>query len=151
MTSRALPARSSKLARKAGKKQYVVPYFIASHPGSDLDAMIGLAVFLNGATATNPTRCKTSYPRPFDIANRGLLHGDRRLHGKKFMSHEACGTGRCSGRLMQFFKAENYFMVREALLKAGQETLIGNGCDCLIPGQPPKAAIERRQRANQGC
>ena len=51
---------------------------------------------------------------------------------------------------MQFFKPENYFMVREALLKAGRGDLIGNGCDCLIPSQPPKAAIEaRRQRANE--
>ena len=51
---------------------------------------------------------------------------------------------------MQFFKPENYFMVREALLKAGRGDLIGNGCDCLIPAQPPKAAIEaRRRRANE--
>ena len=51
---------------------------------------------------------------------------------------------------MQFFKPEHYFMVREALLKAGRGDLIGNGCDCLIPAQPPKAAIEtRRQRANE--
>ncbi len=52
--------------------------------------------------------------------------------------------------LMQFFKPENYFMVREALLKAGRGDLIGNGCDCLIPAHPPKAAIEaRRRRANE--
>jgi hypothetical protein len=52
--------------------------------------------------------------------------------------------------LMQFFKPENYFMVREALLKAGRGDLIGNGCDCLIPAQPPRAAIEaRRRRANE--
>jgi len=52
--------------------------------------------------------------------------------------------------LMQFFKPENDFMVREALLKAGQGDLIGNGCDCLIPAHPPKAAIEaRRRRANE--
>ena len=52
--------------------------------------------------------------------------------------------------LMQFFKPENDFMVREALLKAGQGDLIENGCDCLIPAHPPKAAIEaRRRRANE--
>ena len=51
--------------------------------------------------------------------------------------------------LMQFFKPENYFQVREALLQAGRADLIGPGCDCLIPAQPPKEAIEaRRQRAN---
>ena len=52
--------------------------------------------------------------------------------------------------LLQFFKPENYFMVREALLKAGRGDLIGSGCDCLIPAHPPRAAIEaRRRRANE--
>jgi Domain of unknown function (DUF3362) len=51
--------------------------------------------------------------------------------------------------LMQFFKPENYFEVREALLEAGRSDLIGSGCDCLIPAQPPQEAIEaRRRRAN---
>jgi hypothetical protein len=51
--------------------------------------------------------------------------------------------------LMQFFKPENYFTVREALLQARRPDLIGHGCDCLIPAQPPKEAIEaRRRRAN---
>jgi hypothetical protein len=52
--------------------------------------------------------------------------------------------------LMQFFKPENYFVVREALLKAGRADLIGNGCDCLIPAHPPKAALDaRRRQANE--
>ena len=51
--------------------------------------------------------------------------------------------------LMQFFKPENWFTVREALIQAGRQDLIGGGCDCLIPAQPPKEAIEaRRRRAN---
>jgi hypothetical protein len=50
--------------------------------------------------------------------------------------------------LMQFFKPENYFLVRQALLEAGRADLIG-GCEGLIPAQPPKEAIEaRRRRAN---
>jgi hypothetical protein len=48
--------------------------------------------------------------------------------------------------LMQFFKPANYFTVREALIEAGRADLIGSGCDCLIPGQPPKEAIEARHR-----
>src|SRR5260370_37172038 len=52
-------------------------------------------------------------------------------------------------RLMQFFKPENWFTVREALVQAGRADLIGSGCDCLIPAQAPKEAIEaRRRRAN---
>jgi Domain of unknown function (DUF3362) len=48
--------------------------------------------------------------------------------------------------LMQFFKPENWFTVREALIQAGRQDLIGNGCDCLIPAHPPKEAIEARRR-----
>jgi Domain of unknown function (DUF3362) len=48
--------------------------------------------------------------------------------------------------LMQFFKPENWFTVRQALIKVGRHDLIGNGCDCLIPAQPPKEAIDARRR-----
>jgi hypothetical protein len=48
--------------------------------------------------------------------------------------------------LMQFFKPPNYFTVRKALIQAGRADLIGNGCDALIPAQPPKEALEARRR-----
>jgi hypothetical protein len=48
--------------------------------------------------------------------------------------------------LRQFFKPENWFTVREALIQAGRQDRIGNGCDCLIPAQPPREAIEARRR-----
>ena len=52
--------------------------------------------------------------------------------------------------LMQFFKPENYFTVREALIEAKRTDLIVDGCDCLIPANPPKEAIEaRRRQANR--
>ena len=50
--------------------------------------------------------------------------------------------------LLQFFKPENYFEVRQALRAAGRADLIGDGCDALIPASPPREAREaRRQRA----
>jgi hypothetical protein len=54
--------------------------------------------------------------------------------------------------LMQFFKAENYFTVREALIRVGRAGLIGNGCDCLIPTHPPRKAMgARRRRTNEAA
>lgn len=47
--------------------------------------------------------------------------------------------------LMQFFKPESCFSVRDALLETGWQDRIGSGCDCLIPAQPPKEAIEARR------
>ena len=48
--------------------------------------------------------------------------------------------------LMQFFKPENWFTVREALIRARRQDLIGSGCDCLIPANPPREALETRRR-----
>jgi hypothetical protein len=51
--------------------------------------------------------------------------------------------------LLQFFKPENYFETRKALLTAGRGDLIGDGCDALIPATPPREAIEARRAAAQ--
>jgi hypothetical protein len=52
--------------------------------------------------------------------------------------------------LMQFFKPENWFDVRVALIEAGRQDLIGSGCDCLIPANPAKEALEaKRRQANE--
>jgi hypothetical protein len=85
-----------------------------------------------------------------DIA-KALFHtGLDPFTGKEVYVAKALRDRKMQRALMQFFKPENYFMVREALLKAGRADLIGNGCDCLIPAHPPKAAIEaRRRRANE--
>jgi hypothetical protein len=51
--------------------------------------------------------------------------------------------------LLQFFKPENYFVVRKVLLGAGRGDLIGDGCDALIPAHPPRAALLARRHAAQ--
>ena len=56
-----------KASEKAGKKQFLVPYFIATHPGSDLNAMIDLAVFLK-RNGYRPDQVQDFIPAPFDIA-----------------------------------------------------------------------------------
>ena len=81
---------------RAGKKQYVVPYFIASHPGSDLDAMIDLALFLK-RNGHRPDQVQDFIPAPFDIATCMYHTGSTPSRAKRFTSQKACGTGRCSG------------------------------------------------------
>ena len=63
-------------SKKAGKKQYLVPYFIASHPGSDLDAMIDLAVFLKRG-GYRPDQVQDFIPAPFDVATAIVPHRHR--------------------------------------------------------------------------
>lgn len=135
-------------SKKAGKRQYLVPYFIASHPGSDLDAMINLAVILK-QNGYRPDQVQDFIPAPMDIAaamyHTGIdpftmkpVHVAKHLKDRKFQRV-----------LLQFFKPENYFDVRKALEKAGRKDLIGDGCDCLIPSKPPREAIEKRREQAQ--
>jgi uncharacterized radical SAM protein YgiQ len=136
-------------SHRAGKpKQSLVPYFIASHPGSDLDAMIGLALFLK-RNGYRPDQVQDFIPAPFDIATCMYYTGMDPFTKKPVYIAKGLRDRKMQRALMQFFKPENWFTVREALIQAGRQDLIGNGCDCLIPTQPPKEAVEeRRKRAN---
>ena len=136
-------------SKKAGKKQYLVPYFIASHPGSGLDQMIELALFLK-RNHYQPDQVQDFIPSPFDIAACMYHTGLDPFTMKRVYVAEGLKDRKLQRALLQFFKPENYFAVREALLQAGRQDLIGSGCDCLIPTQAPKSAIDaRRRRANR--
>jgi Domain of unknown function (DUF3362) len=89
---------------------------------------------------------------PRDIATCMYFTGLDPFTGEEVYVAKGLRDRKMQRALMQFFKPENYFMVREALIQAGRQDLIGSGCDCLIPSQPPRAAIEaRRQRANDAA
>jgi uncharacterized radical SAM protein YgiQ len=136
-------------SQRAGKTQFTVPYFIASHPGSDLKAMINLALFLK-RNGYKPDQVQDFIPAPFDVATCMYYTGLDPFTGEQVPVARHLRERKLQRALLQFFKPENYFEVRDALLKAGRADLIGPGCDCLIPAQPPKEAIEaRRRRANQ--
>ncbi|HEY7426629.1 MAG TPA: YgiQ family radical SAM protein [Gemmataceae bacterium] len=137
-------------SRQAGKpKQYLVPYYIASHPGSDLHAMIDLAVFLK-RNGYRPDQVQDFIPAPFDIATCMYYTGIDPFTKQEVYIAKGLRDRKLQRALMQFFKPENWFTVREALIQAGRQDLIGSGCDCLIPANPPKEAIEaRRRQANR--
>jgi len=130
----------NKASRRAGKKQYLVPYFIASHPGSDLNAMIELAVFLR-QNGYKPDQVQDFIPSPFDVAACMFYTGLDPTTMKPVYIARHLRDRKLQRALLQFFKPENYFEVRRALQQAGRQDLIGGGCDCLIPAQPPKEAL----------
>ena len=135
---------------KAGKpKQYLVPYYIASHPGSDLDAMIDLALFLK-RNGYRPDQVQDFIPAPFDIATCMYYTGLDPFTGEEVYTAKHLRDRKLQRALLQFFKPENYFEVREALQKAGRHDLIGSGCDALIPANPPRVALQARMaKANK--
>jgi radical SAM superfamily enzyme YgiQ (UPF0313 family) len=135
----------AKVSQRAGKKQYLVPYFIASHPGSTLDAMIDLALFLK-RNHYQPDQVQDFIPSPFDIAAAMYHTGLDPFTGKPVHIAKHLRDRMLQRALLQFFKPENYFEVRRALEQAGRQDLIGSGCDCLIPSSPPKNALDRRRR-----
>jgi len=138
-----------KASARAGKKQYLVPYFIASHPGSDLDSMIELALFLK-RNHYQPDQVQDFIPSPFDIAACMYHTGLDPFTKKPVYIAKHLRDRKLQRALLQFFKPENYFEVRKALEQAGRQDLIGSGCDCLISDRPPKAALEsRRSNANR--
>ncbi len=136
-------------SQRAGKKQYLVPYFIASHPGSDLHSMIDLAVFLK-QNGYKPDQVQDFIPSPFDVAACMYYTGLDPMTMKPVHIARHLRDRKLQRALLQFFKPENYFEVRRALKQAGREDLIGEGCDCLIPSRAPKEALRENRNPPSG-
>ena len=129
-------------SKRAGKNQHLVPYFIASHPGSSVEDMIDLAIFLN-QRGYRPLQVQDFIPAPMDIATCMYYTGLDPMTMKPVDTVTKLRDRRVQRALMQFFKPENYFAVRDALIAAGREDLIGEGKLCLISKRPPKTARGR--------
>src|SRR5262249_30017523 len=135
-----------KASQEAGKEQYLVPYFIASHPGSDANAMIDLALYLK-RNGYRPNQVQDFIPAPLDIATCMYYTGLDPITMKPVPVARALRDRKVQRALMQFWKPENYFEVRQALIAAGRKDLIGSGCDALIPATPPRDALAARRAA----
>ena len=133
----------SEASAKAGKTQYLVPYFISAHPGSDIHAMIELAVFLK-RQGYRPEQVQDFIPAPMDIATCMYHTGLDPISKQPVVVAKYLRERKWQRALMQFFQPENYFLVREALIKANRQDLIGNQRHCLISSAPPKGALKPR-------
>ena len=138
--------RFAKASEKAGKEQYLVPYFIASHPGSTVAEMIELAIFLK-VRGYRPRQVQDFIPAPMDIATCMYFTGLDPMSMKPVETVKKVQDRKVQRALMQYFAPENWFTVREALLTASRPDLIGDGDECLIPSKPPKEALEARRSA----
>jgi hypothetical protein len=111
--------------------------------------MIELAVYLK-RNGYKPDQVQDFIPAPFDVATAMYYTGRDPMTGAEVKIAKGLNDRKLQRALLQFFKPENYFEVRDALLKANRKDLIGNGCDCLIGPNPPPAAFKaRRERANR--
>jgi uncharacterized radical SAM protein YgiQ len=126
-------------SRRAGKDQYLVPYFIASHPGSGIEEMVELAQFLK-KNDYRPKQVQDFIPAPMDIATCMFYTGIDPSTMKPVKVARNPSDRAPQRAMLQFWMPENYFSVRRSLEKIGREDLIGKGPDCLIPENPPRGA-----------
>ncbi len=131
-------------SRRCGKSQYIIPYFIAGHPGCDLNSMIRLAEYLRDNNL-RPEQVQDFWPGPFDWATAMYYTESDPATGKPLYVAKNERDRRMQRALMQYFLPENYSWVKEALIKAHRTDLIGKGPKCLIgPVAPPSARKKKR-------
>ena len=126
-------ARFEKVNKQLGMDQYLVPYLISSHPGSDLDDAIALAESIRDM-GYMPEQVQDFYPTPSTISTCMYYTGvdPRTIKAVKITSNPHDKA--MQRALIQYRKPENYDLVKEALLKAGRQDLIGFDKEhCLIP------------------
>ncbi|MCY6483180.1 YgiQ family radical SAM protein [Clostridium aestuarii] len=123
--------------KKLGKKQFLVPYLMSSHPGSDLNVAIELALYIKKMGYT-PEQVQDFYPTPGSLSTAMYYTGINPLTGESVYVPKTFEEKSMQRALLQFSKPENYNLVKKALIKTNREDLIGFGKDCLIPPRPPK-------------
>lgn len=132
--------------KKLGKKQYLVPYLMSSHPGSTMKEAIELAEFVRDI-GYMPQQVQDFYPTPSTISTCMYATGlDPRTMEPVYVPtnpHEKA----LQRALIQYRDPKNYELVREALLREGRTDLIGYEKHCLIPPRPWKKQKEKEHHA----
>lgn len=126
-----------KYSRKAGKEQYLIPYFIAAHPGCDEEDMLNLSLWLKEHNF-KPDQVQTFYPSPMALAT-AMYYSERnplqklRYKSDKLNVCKDIDQRRLQKAFLRYHDEKNWPQLREALQKLGREDLIGNGERHLIP------------------
>lgn len=133
--------------QKLGKKQYLVPYLMSSHPGSTLQEAVELAEFLR-ELGYMPQQVQDFYPTPSTISTCMYYTGlDPRTMQPVYVAHNPHEKA-MQRALIQYRDPKNYSLVKEALVKTGRQDLIGFDKKCLIrprKGEEYKPDKERRK------
>jgi hypothetical protein len=131
-----------RFSKEAGKEQYLIPYFIAAHPGTSDEDMMHLALWLkqNGFRAD---QVQTFYPSPMATAT-AMYHTNKNPLRKVTRESETVDIVRGEKRrrlhkaFLRYHDSNNWPLLREALKNMGRADLIGNGKQHLIPSYQPR-------------
>ncbi len=127
----AFAKKYKRINEKLGKKQYLVPYLMSSHPGSDLKAAVELAEHVRDI-GYMPEQVQDFYPTPSTISTVMYYTGVDPRDMKKVYVPKNPHEKAMQRALIQYRNPDNYELVKEALLKAGRVDLIGFDEKCLI-------------------
>nr|MBA3463643.1 YgiQ family radical SAM protein [Deltaproteobacteria bacterium] len=134
--------------KEAGKEQYLIPYFIAAHPGTTDEDMLNLALWLK-RNGFRPDQVQAFLPSPMATASAMYhtgynplrsLKARERVHVVKDLQHR-----RLHKALLRYHDANNWPMIREALKRMGRADLIGGGKQHLVPPWQPAGTGDQRE------
>ena len=134
-----------RITKKLGKKQFLVPYLMSSHPGSTLKDAIELALFLK-ENHIHPEQVQDFYPTPGTVSTCMFHTGLDPYTLKPVFVPKTSEEKAMQRALLQYFMPKNRDLVLKALRKAGRYDLIGTGPNCLVA--PP--AGEGQARGQKG-
>jgi uncharacterized radical SAM protein YgiQ len=136
-------------SKEAGKEQYLIPYFIAAHPGTTDEDMLNLAVWLkrNGFRAD---QVQAFLPSPMAIATAMYHSGKDTLHkvsrkAPDISIPKSIKQRRLHKAFLRYHDPKNWPMLRDALKAMGRADLIGNGKQHLVPLFQPKGSLDSTQ------
>jgi len=142
-----------KFSKEAGKKQYLIPYFIAAHPGCDDTDMLNLALWLK-RNKFRLDQVQNFYPSPMSLAT-AMYHSEKNPLSKVTYKSESVYTEKNLERrrlhkgFLRFHDEKNWPMLREALKDMNREELIGDGPNQLIPAEvKPRNTKNKRTKSS---
>lgn len=138
--------RFTAINKKIGKKQFLVPYFMSSHPGSTLKDAIELAEFIK-KMGYHPKQVQDFIPTPGTLSTCMWYSGINPLTGARVYTAKKPEDKAMQRALMQYWLPENYLLVKKALGKAGRRDLIGYGKLCLI--KPENKRVTKKSDTNK--
>ncbi len=147
-----------KFSQEAGKKQYLIPYFISAHPGTEDEDMLNLALWLK----KNNFECdqvQNFYPSPMCNATAMYYSETNPLKRVKYKKREEVTVAkgerqrRLHKALLRYHDPNNWPLIREALISMGKKHLIGDKESCLVPAEDldAKTPAQRRKSGRHGA
>lgn len=121
----------NKVNKELGMKQYLVPYFISSHPGCTIQGALELALYMKKHNI-RPRQVQDFYPTPGTLSTCMFYTGKNPLTNEKVLVPKTYEEKQTQRAFMQYYKPENKERIRKALIKIGRTDLIGPYENCLI-------------------